>query len=179
MFVNPSPLPSLPVETNVLPPTLWNKLFQCTHERDYVLCVVSYFTRNVVPFVHTFPQVIDFHFLWLRNIHWCIIAHFLYPLITGGQLVWVHIVKMGDGWYIKCGRVGIFSHCIDFISHKYMPITVISTLYGCSYIFSLKIALTIFYSGFINLHFCQQYIGIVPSPYLDRICHLLSQNTST
>lgn len=121
-------------------PLLYEKsLFQLTH----VLCVVIYFTKKFVPFVHTFPQVKDFHFLWLRSIQWCIIKHFLYPVITSGQLVWVHIVNTGDGILNVVG-VGIFSHCIDFISHKYMPITVISISYGCSCIFSLMIALIIF-----------------------------------
>lgn len=137
--MNPSPLPSLPVETDVLPSALWEKPFStrtCTLCRDL-------FHKNFVPFAHTFPQVKDFHFLWLRSIQWCIIKHFLYPVITGGQLVWVHIVNTGDGILNVVG-VGIFSHCIDFISHKYMPITVISISYGCSCIFSLMIALIIF-----------------------------------
>lgn len=52
-------------------------------------------------------------------------------------------MNTGDGILNVVG-IGIFSHYIDFISHKYMPITVISISYGCSCIFSLMIALIIF-----------------------------------
>lgn len=143
VFVNPSPLPSLPVETNVLPPTLWNKpLPMHTWERLCTLCRELLHKKccSLCSHISTNDRLSFF-----MTKKYSLVYNSTFSLSINNWWAVGMSTYCEDGWwYFKCGRVGIFSHCIDFISHKYMPITVISTLYGCSYIFSLKIALIIF-----------------------------------